>query len=113
MPIKIKPTETRVKESDGTKIYYIIPNSFNRIEVLNDSVILEKDSNLRGDIDRKKYIISILEKAITGWDNLENEKGEQVLFNKDLIKYLPVDILMDIFIDIENYYYNVEKQKKT
>jgi hypothetical protein len=84
MAIKIQAKDkVFVYESDGTKISYKVPSSFELLADLGETV----------EISRAQAIVA---ENIVGWENLEDAEGNQVPFDKNLVELLPVDIISEI-----------------
>jgi len=106
MPIKIIGNKTHTIEIDGSKF------NIKRVSPLKSTELLQK-CRVKGadiDIDMYKWRVEVLEYALVGWDNVLDEEGKPIPFDKKLILGLPAEVVDKLEAEINSYY--LKKKEK-
>ena len=83
MPITIiRDDEHLSTEFDGSIFYY------KRIKD-QDFMNIRRKHTSRGEVDHAAVGIEVLENYVVGWENVKDPDGNDVAFDRDLIKSLP------------------------
>jgi len=85
----ISDSERNVMEYSGSKFYY------RRISI-SKSMEINRNHTKRGLTDHIAAGLEMVEWCLLGWDNVEDENGNSVEFNKGLIRSLPDEIINEL-----------------
>lgn len=87
----ISETERNVFEYDGSKFFY------RRISV-TQSLAINKRHTKRGIIDHTAAGLEIVQWCLLGWENVEDEQGQEIPYSAELVRCLPDELVNELTV---------------